>query len=181
MRTFLPKGRESRYVRVTIPLTLRHFFDERCELWRSTGTSHKELASVRAARWSAAGQSLFLTLRQRGRHMQKSEIDQLVANWIESELDEAEDYRTLNGPFISGGAGSWVLLNDAREDFKADLATGDYSRIEHEAVELLKSAGVTLDAESADFKRLCRRLLLARIEFLEIESERWNGHYRDSQ
>jgi hypothetical protein len=52
--------------------------------------------------------------------------------------------------------------------------------VEREADELLKAAGVTLlDHAGADFGRLCRRLLLAQEEYTRIESERWEGIYKD--
>ena len=43
----------------------------------------------------------------------------------------------------------------------------------------LKSAGLpALDHDSVEFARLCRRLLVAREEYIQVERERWNGHYR---
>jgi hypothetical protein len=71
-----------------------------------------------------------------------------------------------------------VLLHQVEEAIEA-LVSCDYRKIEKEADELLKSAGLPLlDHNGADFGRLCRRLLLAKQDVLKIEAERWNGVYK---
>lgn len=58
----------------------------------------------------------------------------------------------------------------------------DYRKIEREVDEMLEAAGLpALDHNSADFRRLCRRFLLAKIEYTRIEADRWNGIYNHVQ
>jgi len=165
------------YARLSIPVKLKPFFNGRREVWKSLKTTDPQVAEVKAAKWEAQGRALFLALGRRGKYMHKFDIERLVNTWLESELEDAEDYRAVNGPFISG-AGPAALLNDTREEYREDLAICDYSRIKEEVVDLLKAAGITLNHEGVDFGRLCRRLLRAKLEYFEIEAERWNGHYR---
>ena len=59
------------------------------------------------------------------------------------------------------------------------LLGNDYRKIEKDADGLLKAAGLpALDHEGADVGRLCRRLLLAKQEYIDIERERWDGIHR---
>ena len=59
-----------------------------------------------------------------------------------------------------------------------DLLSNNFSRIEKTADELLKSARLpAMDHASADFGRLCRRLLLATQEYNADEKDRWQGTY----
>src|SRR5436853_319352 len=65
------------------------------------------------------------------------------------------------------------------DDTYEALVTNNWRKVEREADDLLKSAGLpSLDHEGAEFGRLCRRLLLAKQEYLHIENERWNGVYK---
>lgn len=60
------------------------------------------------------------------------------------------------------------------------LLGNDCRKIESDADALVKAAGFPpMDHDSADFGRLCRRLLRARIEYTQIETDRWNGDYQD--
>ena len=65
---------------------------------------------------------------------------------------------------------------DATEDA---LHECDYGLVATEVDELLQAAGMPLLAhDSLDFKGLCRMLPLARQDVLQIESNRWNGVYK---
>lgn len=65
---------------------------------------------------------------------------------------------------------------DATEDA---LHECDYGLVATEVDELLQAAGMPLLAHDyLDFKGLCRMLPLARQDVLQIESNRWNGVYK---
>ncbi len=73
-----------------------------------------------------------------------------------------------------------MILHDQMEDAAGDLLSNDFRRTEKEAEELLKAAGLPpLDHDSMEFGRLCRRLLRAKLDYAQIEMERWEGSYRD--
>jgi integrase len=181
MSTFLLKSRKAIYSRVTIPKALRKYFGERVEVWRSCRTLNKEEASCRSLKWKAEAKRLFRTLRQHGGHMKKEQIETLVSNWLEAELDYAEDCRALAGPMSDDEResqldGLGIMFDEAHEA----LLGNDYRRIESDADALIKAAGFPpMDHDSADFGRLCRRLLRAKIKYTRIETDRWNGEYLD--
>lgn len=165
---------------MVIPERLRHYFEDRREVWRSLGTRDKAEAEYRSLKWHAEGKRLFYTLQQRGEHMTKYQIEALVSKWLEDALDEAE--RAVQGRITEAtreeqALGLSVLLDGATEA----LAEGDYRPVMKEADELLQAAGLpTLDHTSTDFLRLCRCLLRAKIEYAQTETDRWDGKYRDA-
>jgi integrase len=177
--TFLHPTRRVYYRRVSIPKRLRPWFQNRVEVWRSLKTADKDQASLRAAHFDAATQRLFVTLKRHGGRMTTEQIEALVRHWLELELDEAEDARTLGGPVTDDyREGVYHVLSDQFDEAHEALVTNNYRKVEHEADALLKAAGLpALDHAGADFGRLCRRLLLAKQEYLRIEADRWEGRY----
>jgi len=111
--------------------------------------------------------------------MTNEEREALVAHWLEAELDEAEDARTLAGTISDEDRESiYYPLSDQFDEASEALLTNNWHTVEREADELLKSAGLPmLDHDGADFGRLCRRLLLAKQGYLRIEADRWQGKY----
>jgi len=153
----------------------------RAEIWRSLKTEDKDEARVRSAQWDARVQRLFQTLRKQGERMTEEEREALVAHWLETKLDEAEDFRATFG-YISDDQreGAWQVLSDQLEEAHEALVTNNFRKIEKDADELLKSAGLpALDHDGAEFGRLCRSLLRAKQDYLRMEAERWDGIYKD--
>ncbi|NOU10232.1 MAG: hypothetical protein HOO98_09480 [Nitrospira sp.] len=181
MSTFLPRKRTSFYTRVVIPWSVRSYFQDRREVWKSLRTGDKAEAECRSLKWQAEGKRLFYTLQRRGAHMTKHQIEALVSKWLEDALDEAEDERAVQGRITEAlredrQLGLSELLYGAGEA----LAEGDYRTVTKEVDEMLQAAGLpALDHTSADFTRLCRRLLRAKVEYAQTEGNRWHGKYRD--
>jgi len=167
------------YHRSHIPKRFRPYFKGREQLWRSLKTTNKDEAILRSAQWTARIQRLVLTLKRRGSGMTHEEREALVAHWLEVELDEAEDARTLAGHISEEYRESiYYPLSDQFDEANEALLTNNWRTVEREADDLLKSAGLPmLDHDGADFGRLCRRLLLAKQEYLRIEADRWEGKY----
>ncbi|MEI8014648.1 MAG: hypothetical protein WCH20_07385 [Nitrospira sp.] len=62
------------------------------------------------------------------------------------------------------------------------MASSDYRTVSQEVDKVLKDAGLPLLArDSIEFKRLCRRLLRAKIELVGIEKKRVHGNYPPRQ
>jgi hypothetical protein len=176
---FLHPKRKTYYHRSVVPRRLQPYFRGREQLWRSLKTEDKDEAILKSAQWTARIQQLFLTLKKQGERMTDEQREALVSHWLEVELDEAEDARTLHG-FASDEyrEGFWHVLSDLGDAAHEALVTNNWRSVEREADALLRAAGQpALDHEGADFGRLCRRLLLAKQEYLRIESERWEGNY----
>lgn len=180
---FLHPKRNTYYHRSVVPRRLQPYFTGREQLWRSLKTEDKDEATLKSAQWTARIQRLFMTLKKQGDRMTDEQREALVAHWLEVELDEAEDARTLNG-YASDDyrEGVWHVLSDLGDAAHEALVTNNWRNMEREADALLQSAGLpALDHEGADFGRLCRRLLLAKQEYLRIEAERWEGKYTSKQ
>ena len=131
MATFPPARRKSFYARLTVPLSLRHYFNGRSEVWRSLKTLDKEEARVRSDKWEASGRELFHVLKRHGERITKDEIEALVERWLESELDEAEDYRAVCGPVLDDYRDEVTsILADQRQEVFESLVSCDYRKIE---------------------------------------------------
>lgn len=166
---------------MTIPKRLRPYFEGRREVWRSLSTGDRAEAECRSVAWQAHGKRLFHTLQRHGDRMTKHQIDALIARWLEDALDEAEDERAMQGRISEAQReDSQLGLSELFDGAREALADGDYRTVIKEADELLRVAGLpALDHTSADFTRLCRRLLRAKVEYAQTEADRWDGEYRD--
>ena len=165
---------------MVIPEGIRRYFTHRREVWRSLSTGDRAEAECRSLKWQAEGKRLFYTLQRHGAHMTKHQIEALVSRWLDDALDEAEDARAirpLNEDAIEDLQGGMSYHFDG---YQEALVSGDYGKVAKEAEELLQAAGLpALDRGSLDFTKLCRRLLRAKIEYLRIEYDRWEGEYKD--
>jgi integrase len=179
MSYFFVPARKSFYYRSHVPRPLRRLLKGRREVWRSLFCTDKDLAKLRAANWDRRTLQLYMTLRKQGDRMTEEQREALVSEWLDAELEYAEDCRATAGrmsdeQWESQFDGLDIMAEEAHEA----LLDNDYRKIEKTADELLMSAGLPpLDHDSADFGRLCRRLLQAKIEYTKIEADRWQGIY----
>lgn len=176
---FLPAGRGAYYARLTVPVTLQPFLGGRKEVWRSLRTADKEQAHVRAVRWHASGQQLFLTLKRYGGRMTPDEIETLVQGWLDTVIDEADHDRLIAGPMTDE---QFIERDDdltGYQDILLERLRGnELERMTEEADQLLESARLPdLDHDSLAFKQLCRRLLEAQLEWTAIQRNRLDGCY----
>ena len=176
---FLHPKRGSFYHRSHVPRRLRSLLNGRAEVWRSLDTADKDEARARSAQWDARIQQPYQTLRRNGDRMTTEEREALVAHWLETELDYAEDCRAMAGVVSEAYQEDQLHGLDIMFKENADaLVSNNYRQIEREADQLLKAAGLpALHHDSVEFTRLCRRLLVAREEYISIEQDRWNGIY----
>jgi hypothetical protein len=123
-----------------------------------------------------------MTLKTFGHRMTPDQIDQLVARWLAIELDDADDYRAVEGPFSDDDRDTKCLIvHDQMEDTSEALLSCNYRRVEREAQELLKAAGLpALNRNGAEFGKLCRRLLQAKMDYASIEMDMWS-HWESSE
>ena len=172
-----PSNGNPSIISIQIPRPRRGYLGGRAEIWRSLKTNDKDEARAKVAHWQSRAQRVFTVLRKQGEHMTQAQIDALVEHWLESELDYAEDCRAMAGPIsVNHLEAQLDGLGIMHEQAHEALLGNDYRKVEREADELLKSAGLpALDHEGAAFGRLCRRLLQAKVEYTKIEANRWTG------
>jgi integrase len=175
---FRPRNRPSFYHRAIIPRRLRPYFNGRSQLWRSLSTNDRDDATLKALAWQTRAQQLFLILKRQGAHMTPAQIEALIARWMESELEESEDYRALHR---LNGDQREIMVDETierLEETEETLAGNRYERVAGEVDAMLKGAGMPLLAhDSLAFKRCCRAFLLAKQDMLTTEIERWQGKY----
>jgi len=176
MSYFFVPDRKSFYYRSYVPKELRNLLNGRREVWRSLFCLDKGEAKRRAADWDHRTQRVYMTLRKQGNRMTEDQRNALVAEWLDAELEYAEDCRVTAGRMSENQMeaqleGLSIMQDEALEDMQAN----DYQRVESIADELLKTAGLPIDHDSRDFWRLCRKLLMAKYKYTRIESRRWQG------
>lgn len=175
---FRPHNRPSFYHRAIIPRGLRPLFRGRAQLWRSLSTNDRDDATLMALAWKIRAQRLFQILKRQGAHMTPAEIEALITRWMDTELDKSENLRAVHpvsDEWLEGASAVWL---DESQELNAALRDCNYRTVAPEADALLQAAGLPrLDHDSISFKRLCHRLLRAKIARLSIEEERWNGVY----
>jgi len=176
MSYFFVPDRKSFYYRSYVPKELRNLLNGRREVWRSLFCLDKGEAKRRAADWDHRTQRVYMTLCKQGNRMTEDQRNALVAEWLDAELEYAEDCRVTAGRMSENQMeaqleGLSIMQDEALEDMQAN----DYQRVESIADELLKTAGLPIDHDSRDFWRLCRKLLMAKYKYTRIESRRWQG------
>jgi uncharacterized protein DUF6538 len=136
MAFFFVPDRKSFYYRSHIPKRLRRLIRGRHEIWRSLDTTDRDEARLRAARWDSRTLQLYRRLKRVGERMTEEQREALVTKWLNSQLEEAEDWRVTNGPYPEDqGEGASMILTDQVDDALEQLATYDFSKIEKEATQ----------------------------------------------
>jgi hypothetical protein len=112
--------------------------------------------------------------------MTPAEIETLIAHWMDSQLEEFED-ALADFPIDDEDRDDFLLIRSGLlEDLSEDLDHCNYRRVEQEADEILKAANMPrLAHDSIKFKRLCRRLLLAKMDLMSTQADRERGIYKD--
>src|SRR6188508_3102754 len=124
---FLHPTRKTYYRRVQIPRKIRPYFRGKVEVWRSLKTADKDQAQVRAALFDAQTRRVFVALKKSGERLSKEQIEALVQHWLETEIDELEDFMAVNGPFSEQDMDTkQVVLSDLWEEATEALLTCDF-------------------------------------------------------
>jgi hypothetical protein len=160
------------YYRARVPADVRGVL-RRGELVVSLGTADPLTAEARALELSAAQLRLCRTLRQAG-PMTTDQVDQLVAHYMASfranREDDAIQLPTRTAKAVSERQ-AWVANELAAAEL--DLAHHRLASTERLAQELLHEAGTSFGVIGDDaFRRLCFRLLGARVDVMREEAKR---------
>lgn len=184
VQTYLVKSSQSScyHFRMTVPPDL-HALVGRKELRYSTQTGTWRTAKRRARKLSRDVKALFKNLRKEGTHMTKSEIDRLLKQYVREMLGESEDCkRSAIRPMTPEQLEDQLdALSFQETDFREQLALNDYRPISAYADNLIREKGIDgIIKESEVYRYLCRELLKAHINILQVEQKRVVGDYSDS-
>jgi hypothetical protein len=157
------------YYRAKVPAEVRQVL-RKGELVYSLRTSDGELAKARALELSAGQLRLCRALRQAGQ-MTSEEVDRLVARYMISFKENREEDSINFGPKSPEAARehlAWVRQESAAAE--DDLLHNRLSAVERLAVDLLREEGTRYaDAGDEVYRRLCFRLLRARVDVMRDE------------
>lgn len=172
-------GRKTYYTRLVVPRKLLPLLRGRVEFWKSLRTTDRSKAKLRAATFESKGRRLFLYLQRHGVMMQPDQIKSLVAEWINSELERAEQAKA------DGGTNELEDAEDYKDVYGTLLEEADEARqmnqqwkVKDLALELTTRHGLQIEPESSEFGRLCFELLKGKVELLREEIRRMDGEYR---
>jgi len=133
MSYFFVPDRKSFYYRSYVPKELRNLLNGRREVWRSLFCLDKGEAKRRAADWDHRTQRVYMTLCKQGNRMTEDQRNALVAEWLDAELEYAEDCRVTAGRMSENQMeaqleGLSIMQDEALEDMQAN--DYQYTRIE---------------------------------------------------
>lgn len=168
------------YFRLTIPKDVQRWFGGKVEVKRSLKTTRYTLAKALVAAETAKAERLFAQIR--GGLMTNEEIRRLVSAYFERTLAEAEDARADGLGVLKDeredGTSSLTGLELHLEGLMEDLARGETRGVAHFADTILEEAGITLEKDSQEYRKLCREALKSAVTATRIELERMSGDYR---
>ncbi|MDQ2653800.1 MAG: site-specific integrase [Chloroflexota bacterium] len=160
------------YYRAKVPADVRRVLG-RGELVVSLGTSDPDTAEARSLELSAAQLRLCRRLRHAG-PMTSEEVDKLVAHYMTSFRANREEDSIVFGPLVPAAATerrAWVTGELAAAE--EDLLHNRLSATERLAQELMREAGADFATVGHEaYRRLCYRLLAARVDVMRQEAQR---------
>ncbi len=169
---------KSYYFRILVPLDLLHRLNRK-ELRYSLRTNSIDHAATRAKPIAFKIKQLFNLLRQDNIEMNRlnnKELLRLVQKYIHTTLDSFDMMRaTSTLPFDY--TEDQHRLDHLQKHHHSDLVSNDLTTIQHEAIKLLKSEGISLPTTELPFKEVCRELLKAWGKIAEINHQRDYGFY----
>jgi hypothetical protein len=187
MAPYLLKRAGRYYLRLTIPLSLRSWFDGRRELKKSLRTTRYDVAKGSARAHLYKAQRLFATIHEG--LMDAAQIKKLVSDYLSQTLEESLEAR-LEAPPLSPEEREEQLYLHAvwLHEAGQDLSEGRHLKLAPVAdavLEVAKESGLippgdSISKESPEYKRLCHELLRGLYEVVyPTEIERLKGNYRN--
>lgn len=114
------------------------------------------------------------------RELSKAEIRKLVQNYIREVLEDYEVYLAREEPVsVERAMDHLEALSFLQSDFKEALFRRDYRSAEHVADILLEEKNIELSKDSDSYKMLCREMLKAQIDGLDLQAKLERGEPLD--
>lgn len=154
------------------------------EVTVSLRTNHPREAGRKAQRLAWVVKDAFQDIRRgkRGRmaELSTSQIRELVVESIRQALDDDEKQRIRNrkkGITVDDLEMEQDALSFAQTELWEQLTLNDHRRMERPARELLQEHNLDVPSDSDSFLSLCREMLKAQIQCLEVIQKRTFGDY----
>ena len=189
---YLSRNKHSYYFRIRVPVDIRHYLGKK-ELRYSLKTGYLGKAKSKARRLAGMIQQLFEELREGesgSMELSDQEIQKLVLQHlkkIKADYDKPAPFGPFELPPLESDRELSGLIDSLGErgltgELKAEMASGDYSKVIDEARSLLAEIlppGDAIDEGSIGFKRLCAGLMRAEIMGIGYYRSRLAGNYGD--
>jgi len=177
---YLYRHPSSYIFRIRVPTDLQSNIGK-AELRYSLQTGRIGEARYRARYMAAQVQTVFRKIRNGGKmaELTPEEINRLLRDFAKEVLSDYEDMKThrekpASADEIEGNAFGYDCM---RDEMQEQLARADYRKAYRLVDNLLEEKGITLDRDSASYRKLCREMLKIQIDLNEeLESREW-GNY----
>ncbi len=178
--TFLVKQPHGYCFRINVPVDLRKIVNLR-EIRYSLKTTDYLYARANALFLGLQVRRFFSELRERSDYLSRltpQDFKRLIKEFVSNELDKAETKRLLCND-ISTSQVQNISAEHSNLSYLSwqALRHRDYDKVSNQAQSLLKEHGITIDADTVEFKKLCRELLKATGFVASINRDRENGVY----
>ena len=185
---YLVRNPHSYCFRANVPKDLQRLVGRR-ELRYSLKTGYVGIARVKAQMIAAQVRQIFACLRK-GRKMvdlSDERIQDLVQQYLKKYLEglESRYYRGDLNSAIQDRGDFYQYLGDLdliKDDIIVYLGTGDYETVERSVAMLLEENGIEgVEKDSGAYVKICRGLLRAQLQGIEIEKKQLSSGYVEGQ
>jgi len=187
--SYLVRNTYSYCFRMNVPKDLQSSIGKK-ELRYSLRTGYLMEAKYKARLMAGQVQSIYYYLRKgngRLKELSHTEIQKMVNSYLKDSVKQIEErmYTATDEelPFTMDREAFFeyvMSLDDIKDDIVEYLGTRDYSTVENIVGKLLKEYGVeSIDKSSITYKKLCRGILKAQLEEIDIEKRQMLGDYSD--
>ena len=180
--SYLVRQPSSYCFRMVVPSDLQELVGKR-ELRYSLRTGFLSEAKYRARRMAGFTQGLFKRLRRQGTMAELSDADikKLLADHLQEMLREAElDRTSKDKPMSRDDLDDYdEMLSLWQAEAREALATNNYKimSVPRRVNELLAEKGIKVDPDSISYRKICRELLKADVQYFQVEQARACGDY----
>lgn len=186
---YIHRVNDTFYIRIRVPKDLESIF-KTTEIKKSLKTSDWKLACSFGRLLLGRIENIFITARMG--IMTDEQIRKLIDDFKNNKHREAEEQRALGmgvpdkhdmedpdveEPFCYGDR--YMDHYEDRDRCNEALILNELEYIEPVVQELLESRGLQLDKQSLEYKKLCREMMKAWINFCDTEMERIEGVYKE--
>ena len=165
------------YFRVIVPPDLRGVVGKK-EIRYSLRTGFLSEAKYRALRMASFVQRLFREIRKGGimSELSKAEIQKLIQAYMREVLEDYEVFLAREKPVgLERASDHLEALSFLQSDLKEALFRRDYRSAEHAVDILLEEKSIELNKDSDSYKMLCREMLKAQIDGLDLQAKLERG------
>jgi len=108
-----------------------------------------------------------------------AEIKRLIAEYVRQAVNDSEERLALETGFNSPDYidNQVELADDFKAEYQEALASNDFRPAYNSVNRLIKSKGLNITKGSETYRNLCYEMMIAKVQFMEIEKQQALGDY----